>query len=485
MDKHSDLKNTNIVAIIAHFSNVFLLTGFTLFVAIKGGMGVLRPSIMLALGFIPVVAEIIVYSRNHDTELIKHFLAVGYAVFYTYTLMTTTNHMVFVFVIPMILMVVMFNDQKYILLVNIGVIILNGIAVIGGYFTGRFGFTDINVGILQLVAVVMVAVNSFLSARMLSQSNAKKLDNVERAQKEAEQALNNISVISEQLKAGIEDIDKGLDRLVDISRVTEQAMNEVSNGASDTANAVEQQMYQTEAIQEKVEKVNQAAFGITENMKETAGAIDDGSGNVRILMEKTNISVQNGEDVTEKLKSLEGYMTQMQSIVGLIGGITSQTSLLALNASIEAARAGDAGRGFAVVATEISGMATQTQEATVNITGLIENVSDAIHEVVQVIYKMIEGINEGKDSTERTVESFKRIQENSHQISNNIDNLFDSVTELKNANKGIVDSIQTISAISEEVTARSAETMDAEASNMEELKNIKERMQKLLELTKK
>ena len=84
----------------------------------------------------------------------------------------------------------------------------------------------------------------------------------------------------------------------------------------------------------------------------------------------------------------------MNSIVELIGGITNQTSLLAWNASIEAARAGEAGRGFAVVATEISGMATRTKEATVHMTELISNVSNAIMEVVGVVSNMIDGINE-------------------------------------------------------------------------------------------
>lgn len=97
----------------------------------------------------------------------------------------------------------------------------------------------------------------------------------------------------------------------------------------------------------------------------------------------------------------------MHSIVELISGITSQTSLLALNASIEAARAGEAGRGFSVVATEISGMATQTKEATVHITELIENISNAISEVVSVVREMIGAINEEKQSTENTANNFR------------------------------------------------------------------------------
>lgn len=485
MEKQLHMKKTNLVAVVAHSSNVVLLTIFTFAEAWQRGGDLVRAFILLAIGMAPVIAEVAVFCRNQDTMAIKHLLGIGYAVFYTYAILTAQNQMVFVFVIPMILMVVMFNDQKYIIMVNAGVIILNLIAVIGGFYTEKFGFTTINAGLLQLASIVMVAINSFLAARMLGQNNAQQISNIEEAQKETEKLLADISQISEQMKTGIAEINTGLDGLLAISEVTEQAMGEVSHGAADTADAVEQQLHQTEAIQEKVERVSYEAEGIAENMKQTAQAIREGSKNVDILAACTENSVRDGEAVTVKLKSLDAYMEEMQTIVGLIGGITSRTSLLALNASIEAARAGEAGRGFSVVATEISNMATQTQEATGSIGGLIGNVSSAIREVVQMIYNMVDGIYEGKTSTEHTVESFALIQKSSGEISASTERLYESVEELKNANKLIVDSIQTISAISEEVTARSGETMEAEARNMKALRDIKAQMQQLLSVTQK
>lgn len=484
MEKHLHMKKTNLVAIIAHSSNVLLLTAFTFVEIWQQGESFIRAFIMLAIGIVPVAAEIAAFCRNKDTMAIKHLLGIGYAFFYTYAILTAHNQMVFVFVIPMILMVVMFNDQKYIVMVNAGVIILNLIVVIGGFYTGGFGFTSTNMGILQLAAIVMVAVNSFLAARMLGQNNAQQIGHIEEAQKETEKLLADISLISEQMKAGIAEIDTGLEHLLSISEVTEQAMREVSHGAADTADAVEQQLHQTEAIQEKVERVGLVAEKITDNMKQTAQAIADGSRNVEVLAAGAQVSARNGEEVTHKLQSLETYMEEMQSIAGLIGGIASRTSLLALNASIEAARAGEAGKGFSVVATEVSGMAIKTKEATANITGLISNVSTAIKEVVQVVYNMIGGIHDSKVSTEQTVESFAVIQESSGEIGDSINRLYGSVEELKNANKVIVDSIQTISAISEEVTARAGETMEAESRNMKALRDIKEQMQRLLSITK-
>ena len=134
-------------------------------------------------------------------------------------------------------------------------------------------------------------------------------------------------------------------------------MQEVSSGASETANAVQNQSLQTQAIQEKVDQVNAASQEISQNMQRTIEMVSEGNSSMESLVQLVDISVANSEDAAGKLNTLNQYMEKMNSIVELIGDITSQTSLLALNASIEAARAGDAGKGFSVVASEITGMA--------------------------------------------------------------------------------------------------------------------------------
>lgn len=233
----------------------------------------------------------------------------------------------------------------------------------------------------------------------------------------------------------IEGINEKINILSESLASTREAMAEVNSGSTDTATAVQNQLVQTEAIQNKVEQVEK--------------------------------SVESGAVVTKELTSLDEYMNQMHSIVDIIAGITEQTSLLSLNASIEAARAGEAGRGFAVVASEISKMANQTQDATVNITGLIENVSDAIVRVIRVSEQMIDMIQSQNETTSLTAESFQIISSNSQKVADNAESLASVVGESEKANREIIDSISTISAISEEVAAHASDTLESSEHNIE------------------
>ena len=136
------------------------------------------------------------------------------------------------------------------------------------------------------------------------------------------------------------------------------------------------------------------------------------------------------------------------------------------------------------MATEISGLATQTKDATTHITELIGNVAGSIEEVVNVIHNMLEGINREKDTTENAAESFKTIEQHTYVIRDNVDQLKDSVEQLKTANQEIADSVQTISAVSEQVSAHASETLHAEEENMEHLQTITNRAKELLSMTK-
>ena len=477
---NTEIARNNRVGMLAHATDAAVMVIYSIIQSYAGLHSGIYAVLMAILGIGPVVAEYICWKKDPATPAIRHFLAIGFALFYSVALFTSTNNMVFVFVIPMILVISIYNDTKYSLMINTGTVIESLLVAVIGAQTGKFGYAGADSAVIQVVIMVLVGLYSFLSAQVLERNNREKMQNIDESRKETELLLSDISSLSRELAAGIEDMDTDLDRLNTIFAKTKGAMEQVTAGADDTANAVQKQLSQTEAIQTKVELVNDASNRIAENMEQTLKTLEGGNKDVNALVDMVDASVQNGADVAEKLGTLDKYMEEMHSIVELIGGITSQTSLLALNASIEAARAGEAGKGFAVVATEISGMATQTKEATVNITELIQNVSSAISEVVGVIRQMIAGINEEKQGASNTADSFLAIEKNTFAIQEHVKKLAAEINELKEANSVIVASIQTISAVSEEVSAHASETMESEEENSTRLDDMKNKMQELL-----
>ncbi|MGN0436773.1 MAG: methyl-accepting chemotaxis protein, partial [Wujia sp.] len=196
--------------------------------------------------------------------------------------------------------------------------------------------------------------------------------------------------------------------------------------------------------------------------------------NIDELIRHVELSNKSNKNVSDEINKLNEYAVKMQSIIELINGITSQTSLLALNASIEAARAGEAGRGFAVVASEISNLATQTENATVDITELIDIVSSELANMVNLIEDMLHNSDEQNKVANNTAHSFEEIAVKAETVYYEVERLNELVTGLTAANEQVIRGIETISAATEEVTAHSSETLETSERNSSITEEVEE-----------
>lgn len=464
-EKDYELARENTVAMNCHFlvCGIISIAYFVEFLKGDGTLLYVLATIILAMG--PVVGEIICYKKQHDTKMIKHFVGIGYAILYTFVMFTTNNHFTFVYVIPMLIAITVYNDFKYSLPIEVGVVIVNVIQLALFFKRGIYTKADMaSVGI-QFFVIVLICGIQLYTSMVTERLNQWKLAEIKAEHEKTEELLMRIMDTSDKMTQQIAESAQKTASLGESMQAMKESMEEVNSGSNDTAEAVQSQLNQTEEIQAMVEQVEKGTENIIDSMNQNKEAIAQGNANVGILVKQAEETVESGKKVTEELSQLDTYMSQMNSILDIINSITSQTSLLALNASIEAARAGDAGRGFAVVASEISQMAQQTKDSTVQISQLIENVSNAIQMVVEVSSSMISMIESQNETTEKTAESFTVIEKNSDNVYGHSNELAAYVTKLADANKKIIDSISTISAISEEVAAHASDTLSATESN--------------------
>lgn len=460
-----ELAKANEVAMNCHCLVCSIMSVAYFLEFLKGDRTLLYVLVTIVLAMAPVAGEFISYKKMHDTKMIKHFVGIGYAILYTFVMFTTNNHFTFVYVIPMLIAITVYNDFKYSLPIEVGMVIVNIVQLVMFFQKGIYTKADMaSVGIQFFVIVLICGIQLYASI-VTEKLNQKKLAELKAEHEKTEELLMRIMDTSDKMTQQIAESAQKTASLGESMQAMKESMEEVNSGSNDTAEAVQSQLNQTEEIQAMVEQVEKGTENIIDSMNQNKEAIAQGNANVGILVKQAEETVESGKKVTEELSQLDTYMSQMNSILDIINSITSQTSLLALNASIEAARAGEAGRGFAVVASEISQMAQQTKDSTVQISQLIENVSNAIQMVVEVSGSMISMIESQNETTEKTAESFTVIEKNSDNVYGHSNELAAYVTKLADANKKIIDSISTISAISEEVAAHASDTLSATESN--------------------
>lgn len=465
---------------------MFTLVTCALFIAylVKfiGGDRTLGQFALLALTDLgPMIATWVMYKLNPESTTIKHIMGIGYGVFYAVCCFTSTNQLVFAYAIPMVLVVTMFNDNKFSTTIAAGVAVVS--MAHGIWFASTLGFTPEAIENLEIEAIVMIliCVFSVLCNRVTTSMNESKVKSINDASERTNKMLDRVLQVSEEMVDGVNTVSDRMSQLSASSAETLDNMQEVQVGTTESAESIQNQLYKTEEIQTQIDKVSTTSESIKNNVTVTVDACHEGRDNIAKLMKQAGISEQAGAEVMKEVEALKGSTVQMESIVELIKSVASQTSLLALNASIEAARAGEAGRGFAVVATEISNLAGQTQSATGNISELIEGISTTMNDVVTSISSLVESNKIQNESASITNGSFEKIVESIREIRDNSGELGEIVTKLADANHEIVESIQNISAITEEVSAHSTTTCEATKDNEQIVEDVQKIVEHLIE----
>lgn len=410
--------------------------------------------------WIPVILATVVYKKKPDSELIRHIIGVGYGIFYLIVCLISTQRLVFVYSLPMIVAISIFCDYSFSMIVGLSAMT---IAVVHALvFTYQVGFSASNLAAMEIeiCAAVFTGIYCIISNKFVDKINKKNLQSSQDATDKTKEVLDDVMELSNLLIEEVQDVSSKMELLSAVSNDTLIAMSEVENDNTRTAHSIQIQLSKTEEIQEHISKVTAVADNISGSVSDSVAAIEEGNINVRQLIANAKDSENAGNKVVDRVNVLKDYAVQMGSIVELIQNVTSQTDLLALNASIEAARAGEAGKGFAVVASEISNLASQTQEATESIHQIIQNITLEMESVTSAIEVLVESNSVQNDTAIITANSFEKIAKSTTNISDNSNMLSDVVERLDTTNRGIVENIHTVSSITEKVVEQSVSTRE-------------------------
>lgn len=323
------------------------------------------------------------------------------------------------------------------------------------------------------------------------------------------------------------------DKLITASRILKEKLNDIVSGVNehvlnlqqDTASLKERADFcndGTKQISQAMEELSVTAVTLAENVQdvnakslEMGNAITDIDGDVQVLSDNSNHMDKANEDaaksietvldssnrssaivekITNQIEETNQAISSINEAVDLIMDITGQTSLLSLNASIEAARAGQAGRGFAVVADEIKKLSEQSAQGADTIKQVADNIFEKSNESVALVNEVRELIGKEQEDISVTKESFEILSKTINDNLVAVSRISENTKQLDTIKQAIIGNINDLSAISEE-NAASNQEVSANITNIAEsidemnaatghVNNISEELAQLMEYFK-
>jgi len=277
--------------------------------------------------------------------------------------------------------------------------------------------------------------------------------------KRIKELIGEVSQVSNKVLKNVEVVAEISAESAEATKQISMAIGEIATGSTEQAKSSSEAIDQIRILSQKIDTVMESTEKVKAISTETKEIGNSSFLVVGELNERTRQSAVMVHEINEDIYDLNNSSKEIEKIIEVIKSISDQTSLLSLNASIEAARVGEAGKGFAVVANEIKKLSEQSKEATMMISNIINSIQNKTENTVNLVHQANAIFNEQEKSVRNTDNAFRNIVESTENISAQVDNVTFVMKDMHVFKERIIKAVENISVLAEESSAATEEVL--------------------------
>ena len=293
--------------------------------------------------------------------------------------------------------------------------------------------------------------------------------------------INKADTVAKALGNASERVGGNSGILLEETKSITTSISDVEKGIVMQANDAENCLTRMDDLSKKIGVVSENTGKIADIADVTKSTVSDGLATIDTLQDKVKATTQVTAEVISNIEDLEKASQSIANIVGAINDIADETSLLSLNASIEAARAGDAGRGFAVVAESIRKLAEQSLNSVNEIINIVGKIQKQTVDTVEVAKQAEVIVNSQEEALKATIDVFHDIDKHVSGLAENLSQISAGIDAMEGAKKDTLAAIESISAVAEETASAVTEVNEAAGRQLEAVKKLNNESEELID----
>ena len=440
--------------------------------------------IFLILCWVPFFAgDLLLRIRGKADDRYRYALVVGYGIFYTFLICTTDSPIAFTYILPVVSLLVLYKDRKFM----VGCAIANITSVLVSVIyhlvvLGQNTATDQKNYQLQIACLLLCYIGYIMSIRHLIESDGALTDSIKADLKRVVTTVEQVKTASNTIMDGITVVRELATENKHGSDIVVDGMNKLTdhNGQLQSRTVSSQEM--TGDINSQVQNVASMINDMVSLTAESGKHAKTSSVDLESLVQTAGTMADLSNEVEHILDAFKAEFETVKQETGTIDSISSQTNLLALNASIEAARAGEAGKGFSVVAEQIRKLSTETKDSSGQISEALSRLDEISGKMTSSIEETLKLIQVTLEKVTQTGENVNKITQDSSLLGEHIQTIDSAMKEVESSNRQLVENMEQVSSIvetmttcisdSDETSKRMLSKYEESASNINNIENV-------------